>query len=125
MGDEPSASTVGAPETVVISLEPSPQRSLEPSPQHESTTHFPLASVGEIIFAIDITGLVGEGRQQEEPLEAIPEVPPPSTTPPRDEPSAGGSTGEPIRIEEEPASTGVGHPTSATNVARKGEATSQ
>ena len=71
MGDEPSASTVGAPETVVINPEPSPQRSLEPSPQRESTTHFPLASVGEAIFAIDITGLVGEGRQQGEPLEAV------------------------------------------------------
>ena len=82
-------------------------------------------SVGEIIFAIDIAGLVGEGRQQGEQLEVVPEVPPPSTMPPRDESSAGGSIGEPIHIEEELASTGAGHPTSATNVAGKGEATSQ
>ena len=61
-GDEASASTVGAPETIVISPEPSSQCNLEPSPQRESTTHFPLASIGEIIFTIDITGLVGEGR---------------------------------------------------------------
>ena len=124
-GDEPSASIVGALETVVTSPEPNPQCTLQPSPQRESATHFPLASAGEIIFAIDIAGLVGEGRQQGEPLGAVPEVPPPSTTPPRDESSAGGSAGEPIRIEEEPASTGVGHPTSATKVAGKGEATSQ
>ena len=125
MGDEPSASTVGAPETVVISPEPSPQCTLQPSPQHEPTTHFLLASVGENIFTTDITGLVGEERQQGEPLEAVPDVPPPSTTPPRDEPSAGGSGGEPICVEEEPTSIGVGHPTSATDVAGKGEANSQ
>ena len=124
MGDEPTASTLGAPETIIISPEPSPERSLQPNPQREPTTHFPLASVGETIFAIDITGLVGEGQQQGGSLETAPDAPPLSTTLPIDEPSARASTSEPILVEEEPASTGTGTPTSATNVAGKGEATS-
>jgi hypothetical protein len=119
--DEPPASTVGVPETIIISPEPSPRRSPQLSPQRESITYFPLASVGVSIFSVDIAGLVEEERQQEEPLMAAPNVPPPSTTPPRDEPSARGSPVEPIHVEEDPAGSGVGGPTSATTVAGKGE----
>jgi hypothetical protein len=121
-GDELPASTVGALEPIVISPEPSPQRSPHSSPQCESITHFPLASVGVNIFIVDITELVGEERQQGEPSEAVPDVPSPSTTPPEGDSSAKASTGEPVRVEEEPASTGAGSHAPATSVAREGEA---
>jgi hypothetical protein len=80
-----------------------------------------MVSVGVSIFSVDIAGLVGEEWQQEEPLMVTPDVPPPSTTPPRDEPSARGSPVEPIHVEEDPAGSGVSGPTSATTVAGKGE----
>ena len=124
-GDEPSASTTGAPEPTTISPEPNPRRSPRRSPQREFTTHFPLASVRVCIFTADISGLAGEERQQGAPSGAVPDAPPSSTTPPRDGSSARASSSELYRDEEELASAGSGGPTSATGVAGKGEATSQ
>jgi hypothetical protein len=60
MGDEPPASTIGAPELIIISPKLYPQC----SPQRKSTTHFLLASAGTFIFATDIAGPAGEERQQ-------------------------------------------------------------
>jgi hypothetical protein len=124
--DEPPARTVGTSETIVLSPEISPRRSPQRSPQRESSTHFPLASVGEHIFATDIVGHAGEEQQHEVSPEVIPDVPPPSTTPPRDGSPARASTGEPTGTGEVPAgagtaSTGTGGSTPTTSVAGERE----
>jgi hypothetical protein len=79
--DEPPASTMGAPEPIIISPELSPRR----SPQREFITHFPPTSVGVCIFATDTSEHVGEEWQEGESSEVVPDVPPPSIMPPRDE----------------------------------------
>ena len=123
-GDEPSAGTSGALETITISPDPSPRCSPQPSPQHEPVTHFPLVDVGGCIFTANLAGFAVEERQQEGPLRATSDMPPPSTTPLREGSPARASTDEPPLVEEEPAGTDACSSTPATNVFGEG-ATSQ
>jgi hypothetical protein len=70
-------------------------------------------------------GLAGEGRQQGELSGDTLVVPPPSTTPPTSASPARDHTDELILEEEGPTTMGTGIPPPATEVARRGEATSQ
>nr|XP_020161636.1 nuclear matrix constituent protein 1a-like [Aegilops tauschii subsp. strangulata] len=64
-------------------------------------------------------------RQQEEPLRAAPDTPPPSTTPPRGVSPARAPTAEPTCTEEEEASLDAGGSVPATNVGGEGTTFSQ
>ena len=88
-GDEPPASTSGAPVTTETGPEPSPRRSPRHTPQREFITLFPLASAGEVIFTANILGRAGTERQQGSPARDIPDVPSSSTAPPIQESSGG------------------------------------
>jgi hypothetical protein len=54
-----------------------------------------------------------------------PDMPLPSTTPPKGEPSARGSPVEPIHVKEDPASLGASGPSPASTLAGEGEPTPQ
>nr|XP_020161781.1 probable E3 ubiquitin-protein ligase IRF2BPL [Aegilops tauschii subsp. strangulata] len=99
-GDKPPASTPRTPVLVEISPDNSPQRSPRFIPQR------------------------GEG-QQEEPLKAAPDTPPPLTTPPRGASPARAPTAEPMRMEEGEASLGAGGSVPTTNVGGEGTTSSQ
>ena len=124
-GDEPPASAPRTPVFVVISPDNSPQRSPRSSPQRESNIHSSSTGVGVCILGADLAGFTGGERQQEEPLRAAPDTPPPSTTPPRGVSPARASTAEPTRMEEEGASMGTGGSVPATNVGGEGTTSSQ
>nr|XP_020188330.1 uncharacterized protein LOC109774021 [Aegilops tauschii subsp. strangulata] len=124
-GNEPPASAPWMPTLVVISPDDSPQRSPRSSPQRESVIHSPSTGVGVCILGADLAGFAGGERQQEEPLRAAPDTPPPSTTPPRGVSPARASTAEPTRMEEEGASMGNGGSVPATNVGGEGTTSPQ
>nr|XP_040256265.1 uncharacterized protein LOC120973990 [Aegilops tauschii subsp. strangulata] len=76
--------------------------------------------VGARILGADLVGIVGGERQQEEPLRATPNTPPPSTTTPRGASRTRASTARPTHMEEEEASLGAGGSVPATNVGGEG-----
>jgi hypothetical protein len=124
--DDPTATAGDAPETTLPGSESSVRRSPQRSPQRKYSDYFPLAGAGEYIFVADISGRVGE-EQQVEPPEGVPEVLPPSTTPPRRESPARDPTDE-LSHDEEPARTeapsaGAGGPSPTIDVAEGGEPT--
>nr|XP_020178965.2 tol-Pal system protein TolA-like [Aegilops tauschii subsp. strangulata] len=99
-GAKPPASTLRTPVAVQISPDASPRRNPRFSPQR------------------------GE-QQQEEPLRVAPDMPPPSTMPPRGASPARAPTDEPTHTEEEDASLGAGGSVPATNVGGEGTTSSQ
>ena len=119
IGDEAPAGTSSALKTIMISPHLSPQRS-RLSPQRGPITHYPLASVEVCIFTANLARFAGEGRQQEEPLRATPDMPPPSTTLSRERSPARASTGEITRVEEETTSAGTGSSIPAMSIVGEG-----
>nr|XP_040243972.1 leucine zipper putative tumor suppressor 2-like [Aegilops tauschii subsp. strangulata] len=124
-GGEPPASTPRTPALVVISPDNSPRRSPRFIPQCEFIIHSPSTGGGVRILGADLAGFAGGERQQEEPLRAALDMPPPSTMPPRGASPARAPTAEPTRTEEEEASLDVGGSVSATNIGTEGNTSNQ
>nr|XP_040256440.1 uncharacterized protein LOC109744165 [Aegilops tauschii subsp. strangulata] len=73
----------------------------------------------------DLAGFAGGEQQQEEPLRAALDTPPPLTTPPRGASPSRTPTDGPTRTEEEEASLGAGGSIPATDIGGEGTTSSQ